>query len=75
MVTDEAEPPPFQPGVFGDPVYPEGKDPTVDAFLHESLDLLTRTDTPPNELLAANMRCGEVGLKVLEILDGAQGSS
>ncbi len=47
------------------------EDPSVYAFLHEALDLLTRTDTPADALLAANLRCGEVGLRVLEMLDGA----
>jgi len=47
------------------------EDPAIYAFLHEALDLLTRTDTNVTELLAANLRCGEVGLRVLELLDAA----
>lgn len=47
------------------------EDPKVFAFLHETLDLLTRTDVTAEELLKANLRCGEIGLRVLEMLDGA----
>lgn len=47
------------------------EDDAVYAFLHEGLDLLTRSDSGVDTLLAANLRCGEVGLRVLELLDGA----
>lgn len=47
------------------------EDETVYAYLHEALDLLTQTDVSVDALLAANLRCGEVGLRVLELLDAA----
>lgn len=47
------------------------EDPVVYAFLHEALDMLTRSDSTADTLLKANLRCGEVGLRVLELLDGA----
>ena len=47
------------------------EDGSVYAFLFEALDLLTRPDATVEALLAANLRCGEVGLRVLDLLDGA----
>lgn len=47
------------------------EDPQVYAFLHEALDALNRPETDPPALLALALRCGEVGLRVLELLDGA----
>lgn len=47
------------------------EDPAVYAFLHEGLDLLTRRNATVGELLTANLRCGEIGLRVLDLLDAA----
>jgi hydroxylamine reductase len=47
------------------------EDETVCAFIHEALDFLTRPKPTVDELFAMNMRCGEVNLKVMEMLDGA----
>lgn len=47
------------------------EDPEVYAFLHEALDALNRPETDPSALLALALKCGEVGLRVLELLDGA----
>ena len=47
------------------------EDPAVYAFLHEGLALLTRLDVGVDDLLAATLRCGEIGLRVLELLDAA----
>jgi hydroxylamine reductase len=43
----------------------------VAAFFHEALDFLTRDDLTVDELLGMNLRCGEVNLKVMELLDSA----
>jgi hydroxylamine reductase len=47
------------------------EDETVYAFIHEALDTLTRRDTTVDELFALNLRCGEVNLKVMAMLDAA----
>jgi len=47
------------------------EDPSVFAFFHEALDFLARRDTTADELLAMNLRCGEVNLRVMELLDAA----
>ena len=47
------------------------EDPAVFAFFHEALNFVTRSDTTADELLAMNLRCGEVNLKVMELLDAA----
>ena len=47
------------------------EDDEVYAFMHEALDALTRTDTTVEELLGLNLRCGEVNLKVMGMLDKA----
>lgn len=46
------------------------EDDAVYAFCHEALDFLTRPASI-DELLAMNLRCGEVNLRVLELLDAA----
>ena len=51
------------------------EDPAIYAFLHEGLDLLTRTDASVDDLLTAVLRCGEIGLRVLELLDAANTGS
>ena len=47
------------------------EDDTVYAFFHEALDFLTRRDVTVNELLPLVLRCGEVNLRVMELLDAA----
>lgn len=47
------------------------EDDAVYAFIHEALDFLTVPEPGVDELLAMNLRCGEVNLKVLELLDAA----
>lgn len=47
------------------------EDDDVFAFFHEALDFLTREDLTVDELLAMNMKCGEVNLKVMGLLDAA----
>jgi hydroxylamine reductase len=51
------------------------EDPSVYAFIHEGLDFLTRQDPTVESLFALNMKCGEVNLKVMEMLDGAHTGS
>jgi len=46
-------------------------DDDVFAFFHEALDFLTRENLTVDELVAMNLRCGEVNLKVMELLDAA----
>lgn len=45
------------------------EDQSVYAFFHEALDFLTRTDATIDELLAMNLKCGEVNLTVMGLLD------
>ncbi|MFA6004761.1 MAG: hydroxylamine reductase [Elusimicrobiota bacterium] len=47
------------------------EDDSVYGFLHEALDYLTRQDKTAGDLLAWNLRCGEVNLRVMEMLDTA----
>ncbi len=47
------------------------EDKAVYSFVHEALDFLTRTNPTVDELVAYNMKCGEVNLKVMELLDKA----
>jgi hydroxylamine reductase len=48
------------------------EDDAVYAFFHEALDYLTREDTHTvDELLGWCLRCGEVNLRVMELLDAA----
>jgi len=46
-------------------------DEAVYAFIHEALDFLTREDATVDELLAMLLRCGEMNLKVMGLLDAA----
>ncbi len=46
-------------------------DEKVFAFFHEALDFLNRTDPTVDELVAMNLKCGEVNLKAMELLDAA----
>ncbi len=43
----------------------------VYAFFHEALDFLTKENPAVDELLAMNLRCGAVNLKVMGLLDAA----
>ena len=47
------------------------EDENVYAFIHETLDFLTRTNPTVDELVGYNMKCGEVNLRVMELLDKA----
>jgi hydroxylamine reductase len=47
------------------------EDDAVYAFLHEALAALTRTDLGPNDWIGLAMRCGEVNLRTMELLDAA----
>ena len=47
------------------------EDPSVYAFFHEMLDYLVTATPEVGELVANNMRCGEVNLKVMGLLDAA----
>jgi len=47
------------------------KDESVFSFIHEALDYLTQPNPTVNGLFQMCMRCGEVNLKVMEMLDGA----
>ena len=51
------------------------EDKAVYAFLHEALDFLAKPSPTVNELLSYNMRCGEVNLRVMELLDKANTSA
>ncbi len=47
------------------------EDASVFAFFHEALDYLTDDRPSMDHLLALNMKCGEVNLKVMALLDAA----
>ena len=47
------------------------EDDTVYAFIHEALAYLTKGDPTVDELLALNLKCGEVNIKAMELLDTA----
>ena len=47
------------------------EDKTVYAFIHEALDFLTKASPTIDELVGYNMKCGEVNLLVMELLDKA----
>jgi hydroxylamine reductase len=47
------------------------EDPAIHAFFAEALDYLNNPKPTVPELFALNMKCGEVNLKVMELLDGA----
>ncbi len=57
---------------YADHAYILGKeDRAVYMFFHEALDFLTRDDLTVDDLLAMNLRCGEINLRVMELLDHA----
>ena len=45
------------------------EDPSVYSFFHEALDFLTKADPSIDELLGMNLKCGEINLRVMEMLD------
>jgi len=47
------------------------EDPKVYAFVHEALDFLLKPSPTVDELLGYNLKCGEVNLRVMELLDAA----
>ncbi len=47
------------------------EDPVIFSFLHEALSELTRETIGLEELLKLNLRCGEVNVRCMEILDQA----
>ena len=47
------------------------EDDEVYAFFHEALDFLTRDDATVDDYVGMNLRCGEVNLKVMGMLDAA----
>ena len=47
------------------------EDDDVYAFFHEALNFLTKDDPTVDELVAMNLKCGEVNLKVMGLLDAA----
>ncbi len=51
------------------------EDEAVYAFVHEALDALTRPNPTVDELVALNLRCGEVNLRVMDLLDAANTSA
>ena len=46
-------------------------DPKVCAFFHEALEFLTRPDLGVDDLLGMALRCGEVNIRIMELLDAA----
>jgi hydroxylamine reductase len=46
-------------------------DDQVYAFMHEALDYLTEPNPTVNKLLTLNLKCGEINLTVMEMLDAA----
>ncbi|MDT8287297.1 MAG: hydroxylamine reductase [Elusimicrobiales bacterium] len=47
------------------------EDEKVYAFFHEALDFLAKENPTVDELVGYNMKCGEVNLRVMELLDKA----
>jgi hydroxylamine reductase len=47
------------------------QDPKVNAFFHEALDFLTHPDLGVDALLGMALRCGEVNIRIMELLDEA----
>ncbi len=47
------------------------EDESVYAFVHEALNYLTREEQTVDELLGLSLKCGEVNLKAMELLDAA----
>ncbi len=51
------------------------EDDSVYAFFHKALNLLTQDKQTVDELFAANMECGQVNLKAMELLDAGNTST
>jgi len=47
------------------------EDESIYAFTHEALDYLSKSEQLVDELVAHNLKCGEVNLKAMELLDTA----
>jgi hydroxylamine reductase len=47
------------------------EDKAVYSFIHEALDFLTKPNPTVDELVGYNMKCGEVNLRVMALLDAA----
>lgn len=47
------------------------EDKTVFSFFHEALDFTTQSDLTVDALVGMNLKCGEVNLKVMALLDSA----
>jgi hydroxylamine reductase len=47
------------------------EDDAVYGFFHEALDFLTRENKTADQLLAMALKCGEINLKAMELLDSA----
>ena len=47
------------------------QDAKVNAFFHEALDFLTQPDLGVDALLSMALRCGEVNIRIMELLDEA----
>ena len=47
------------------------EDDAVYAYFHEAMDFLTRDNLTANDLLGMNLRCGEVNITVMALLDAA----
>ena len=57
---------------YADHAYILGQfDENVFGFFHEALNLLTKETPSADELVAASMKCGEMNIKVMELLDKA----
>ena len=57
---------------YGTHAYVLGKsDPALFAFTHEALDFTTNPSPTVDELLGMNLRCGEMSVNVLALLDSA----
>lgn len=57
---------------YADHAHILGKDDDqVYAFFHEAMDYLAQPNPTVDKLLALNLKCGEVNLKVMEMLDAA----
>ncbi|MFH1737381.1 MAG: hydroxylamine reductase [bacterium] len=47
------------------------EDDKVYAFMHEALNFLTKENPAVDELVAMNLKCGEINLRAMELLDAA----
>jgi len=55
---------------YADHAYILGQeDEKVNAFFHEALNFLNKTDPTVDELVAMNLKCGEINIRAMEMLD------